>query len=225
MSIFATDAHTLAERVYHELRQRILTGKLLPGQRLSMRPIARSLRVSVMPVAEAFRMLSRDGLIESEARFGSRVRILDREALRQQHVVRLAVECEAARQCAAIATDTQLRSLTARARTLDEATRAEKPYQEVAKLDSMFHLRIASYSRVPALTEILTSNQLLRNLTRKGGYLASLKHRHELSGHTTIAQAIASRDTERAESAMRRHCTLSMEFQLEVFDDEPDMID
>src|SRR3990170_2843791 len=50
-----------------------------PGPRLSLRGVAGSLGMSMAPVGEALRELSRDGLVESEPRWGTRVRRMTAE--------------------------------------------------------------------------------------------------------------------------------------------------
>jgi DNA-binding GntR family transcriptional regulator len=64
---------TKSEFAYQELRRRILDGELPPGERLLLRPLAEELRLSVMPVRDALRMLERDGLVTSESHRGTTV--------------------------------------------------------------------------------------------------------------------------------------------------------
>jgi len=51
-------------QVYQSLRQRILTGGILPGRPVTLRGIAQQLRVSVMPVREAVRRLIAERALE-----------------------------------------------------------------------------------------------------------------------------------------------------------------
>ena len=44
---------TLGERVHAELRERLMSGELAPGQKMSLRTAAETLGVSIMPVREA----------------------------------------------------------------------------------------------------------------------------------------------------------------------------
>ncbi len=205
-------ADTLGRQAYRALRDRILEGQLQPGQRLSLRGMAHSLGMSMAPVGEALRELSRDGLVESEPGWGTRVRKMTAASLRSQHVLRTALEGEAARQCSQVASDAQLAELMELAAELDRRIDSHAEPEKIHGLDSEFHLRIAEMSGAPSLVEVLKANQLVRMLTR-GSVLARDVERPTLQ-HVHLVEAIQSRDAPRAGRAMREHCTRSMELQL-----------
>ena len=212
MEVKTFEADTLGRQAYRELRDRILTGQLQPGQRLSLRGVAGSLGMSMAPVGEALRELSRDGLVESEPGWGTRVRKVTLEAVRSQHILRTAVECEAARQCSRIASDAQHEELMSLANELDRRIDSGAQPDRIHGLDSGFHLRIAELSGAPSLVEALKTNQLVRMLAR-GSVLARDVERPKHQ-HVHLAEAIQSRNADRAEQAMREHCLRSMELQL-----------
>jgi DNA-binding GntR family transcriptional regulator len=215
------DEQTLGQRAYHELRERILAGELAPGQRLSLRNVAGDLGMSIAPVGEAFRELARDGLIENEPRWGARVRRIDLETLRNQHILRMAVECEVARQCVERASAMVLDELTAIAADLDRSVERNADPAEVFALDAAFHLRLAAASGAPALVESLKANQLVRLLARGCRIAHGMKDRPKRQ-HQDLVAAIASRDPDQAEREMRAHCVHSMRTQLEYFAASPD---
>ena len=126
---FTTD--TLGTRACQELRDQILTGQLKPGQRLSLRGVASALGVSMAPVGEALRELTRDGLVESEPGWGTRVRQMTVESLKSQHILRTAVECEAARNCCQLATDQQLAELLDLATELDRRIDSDEQPEKI----------------------------------------------------------------------------------------------
>ncbi|MEX0675885.1 MAG: GntR family transcriptional regulator [Pirellulales bacterium] len=203
---------SLGRQAYRALRDRILAGQLQPGQRLSLRGVANSLGMSMAPVGEALRELSRDGLVESEPGWGTRVRKMTADSLRSQHVLRMAVECEAARQTSRVATDAQLADLMDLAAELDRRIDSHAEPQRIHGLDSAFHVRIAELSGAPSLAEVLKANQLVRMLAR-GSVLAHDVERPTLQ-HVHLVDEFRSRDAPRAEQAMREHCEQSMELQL-----------
>ncbi len=209
---FAPDEEPLARRAYRTLRQQVIDGELRPGQRLPIRSIASSLGMSMAPVGEAFRELARDGLLEIEPGWGARVRRIDLEMLRNQHILRTALECEAIRHCAEKATGEEIAELEVAARELDRRVeRGAKP-EEVFELDSKLHLRIAQLSGAASLVESLKANQILRLLSR-GSVIAHKKKRPHRQ-HGQLVDAIRSRDPDKAERVMREHCVVSMELQL-----------
>ncbi len=207
-----TKSLTLSRQAYFELRDQILAGRLQPGQRLSLRGMANSLGMSMAPVGEALRELSRDGLVESEPGWGTRVRKMTADALRGQHVLRTAVECEAARRCATTASDAQLAELLNLATELDRRIDSHAEPDQIHGLDSQFHLQIAELAGTAILVEVLRANQLVRMLAR-GSMLAHDVERPALQ-HVHLVEEIQSRDAQRAEEAMRQHCVRSMELQV-----------
>src|SRR6195256_4185990 len=95
---------TLAHAAYGVVRRRILRGQLSLGQAVSRRKLAAELGMSFLPVSEALLRLEFEGLLESRPRAGTRVRIPSREDVRGHYIVREALEAQAARLFAAVAT-------------------------------------------------------------------------------------------------------------------------
>ena len=63
----------LRDVVFNPLRDAILTGKLVPGERLMENQLAEKLGVSRTPVREALRMLELENLVELVPRKGAQV--------------------------------------------------------------------------------------------------------------------------------------------------------
>ncbi len=68
-----------SERVAAALRERILSGEISPGSRILQEEVADRLGASRLPVREALRMLTAEGLVTLEPNKGARVPILDRQ--------------------------------------------------------------------------------------------------------------------------------------------------
>src|SRR4249919_1933380 len=95
---------SLSDRAYHAVRDEILRGQLRPGTPLSRRRLARQLGMSVLPVTDALRRLEGDGLVESRARAGTRVRVPSEKDVRELYELREALETQSARLFAERAT-------------------------------------------------------------------------------------------------------------------------
>lgn len=67
---------TVVELVVEKLRNRILNGKLPPGTQLRQEALAEELGVSRIPLREAFRLLSSEGLVELQPHRGAFVSLL-----------------------------------------------------------------------------------------------------------------------------------------------------
>lgn len=78
MTAQAIVRNTISEQVFSELRRRIATGQLSPGERLRPDEIARDLQVSQTPVKEALLRLDAEGLVDTKPRRGTVVRRVSR---------------------------------------------------------------------------------------------------------------------------------------------------
>jgi len=89
---------TKSRYAYDRLREQIVSGALAPGERLRLRALAESLGLSEMPVREALRMLSRDGLVEFEDHRGATVTEIPLEDVRAILSARMWLEILAVRE-------------------------------------------------------------------------------------------------------------------------------
>jgi DNA-binding GntR family transcriptional regulator len=89
---------TLPERLADQLRQRIAAGELQPGQRLPEQALSDSLGVSRNTLREAFRVLTRDGLITHAPNRGVFVAIPSIASIIDIYRVRRLIECQALAQ-------------------------------------------------------------------------------------------------------------------------------
>lgn len=89
---------TLAERLVDQLRQRIAAGELTPGQRLPEQQLSDSLGVSRNTLREAFRVLTRDGLVTHAPNRGVCVAVPSIASIIDIYRVRRLIECQALAQ-------------------------------------------------------------------------------------------------------------------------------
>lgn len=153
---------SLAGEAYVTLRERILRGELPIGQVVSRRKIATELGMSMLPVSEALRRLEFEGLLESRPRAGTRVRIPTEEDVRGHYVVREALEVQAAKLFAAVATAqerSELQRLAARVDALSARTDGDRFLY--LSLHEKLHRRIAEGAHCRPLCEAIEKNQVL----------------------------------------------------------------
>ena len=65
--------HSVADQVYFDLRNRILSGQIAQGERIVEASIAKSLGISRAPIREAVNRLTEAGLLESRTHYGTSV--------------------------------------------------------------------------------------------------------------------------------------------------------
>ncbi|MBW2283524.1 MAG: GntR family transcriptional regulator, partial [Deltaproteobacteria bacterium] len=58
---------TLRQQVYEQLKERMITAEILPGEQITLRNLAERLGVSLMPVREALWQLESEGAVVIEA--------------------------------------------------------------------------------------------------------------------------------------------------------------
>jgi DNA-binding GntR family transcriptional regulator len=89
---------TLAERLAQRIRNKLIAGELQPGQRLSEEALSTRLDVSRNSLREAFRLLTKDGLLRHEPNRGVFVATPSMASIIDIYRVRRLVECKALAQ-------------------------------------------------------------------------------------------------------------------------------
>ena len=196
---------TAARWIEAELRRRIQTGKLRPGARLVLAPIAGEFDVSITPVREALWRLQQEGLVAHRPSSGFRVARPDVTSLAGLWNVREALECQAARLCARRARKFHVAELTELARRAD-AVMGRKTRDETDEI--AFHTRVAAIAGYKELAD-----DLVRVLNLLGTF--SQPRINSRVTHARVVRAIASGDPDRAGKTMRAHVQCPTEDDLE----------
>lgn len=139
-------APSLVEVATRQLREEILAGALLPGQRLVEEQIVARFSISRAPLREAFRVLAQQGLVEHVPRRGARVTELSDADVDQLFGIRLALEQHAVRSTfptSPAPDDARLATLQGR---LAQMRAAERDGDELAKDDAhrAFHAEVVA---------------------------------------------------------------------------------
>jgi GntR family transcriptional regulator, rspAB operon transcriptional repressor len=201
---------SLADEAYVAIRGEILRGQLRPGSPLSRRRLARQLGMSVLPVSDALRRLEEDGLVESRARAGTRVRVPTETDVRELYELREALESQSARLFAQRATPAQRLELRRLAEGVDVlfsrlATSGDDPAFRFTVHDThvQFHMRIAEHAGSHLLKQMIERKHVLIQ-----NWLFDVTGRRTAlppGFHARLADAIVSGDPVKADEAMRAH--------------------
>lgn len=209
------DGNTLSAQVFEALRDEILGGTLTPGTRLVRRDLGARLGVSPIPVAEALFRLERDGLVESKPRSGAMVKRLSLEGVRNDQILRQALECEAARLSAENASDAQLQELYRLADALDELLAGGDPHSERGMEKHLeYHLTVALSSGYEILAQELRRVWLRRFVQLN--WINAVLYPVPPHWHRQLTDAIATRDPAYANAKMRHHVRFSIERYLDA---------
>ncbi len=101
MSSGPLQIESIADRVYAVLRERIVQGDLVLGERLRQEALAEELGVSRTPLREALRRLASEGFVELQPHRGAVVSGVSEEDMRASFEARFVIEPPAARLAAA----------------------------------------------------------------------------------------------------------------------------
>lgn len=202
--------HSVADQVYFDLRNRILSGQIAQGERIVEASIAKSLGISRAPIREAVNRLTEAGLLESRTHYGTSVIQMSTEKIRELYAVRNAVEALAIRAVAERHTAEDIKSLRTLIDTMSEfARKGDLPGLVDAELE--FHetlWRMAKNPYIEKVAGLLFDHLRLALTIDNAGYKNLMDVAQE---HEPLVQAIESRDPERAAKALAEHIMTSLE--------------
>lgn len=173
------------------LRQLVLTGELLPGEKVNQAELAQRLGVSRVPVREALASLRAEGLVEARPNTGYTVVRPTVEDLAEIYQMRALLEDAllATVDLAAVDVD-ELRRLNARLAELDPLTQ----FAEYREVNEAFHFAIfdASPQRMVRrqVAQLWTLSEFYRSLYVR----TDTAHRRVVDDHVRITDAIAAGD-------------------------------
>lgn len=200
----ALEKATEVQQAYQRLREAILQGELLPGQRLVEKELSERFGLGRAAIRTALAKLEQDGLVESEPYRGAWVRVITEEEAVEILEARMALECLAVRHAARKATPeaiARLRQIHAQM----EARFREGDLLGMSELNSLFHrtlVEISGHGAARRLIEALRA-QGVRHQFRT--VLVPGRSQRSLEEHRLILEAVAAHDEEGAERAMKAH--------------------
>lgn len=202
-----TPRETLGERVTTELRELLISGRVGPGDKLSLRKVAEALGVSMMPVREAISRLAADGALEVLPGRAVHVPVLTLAQFRELTRIRLVIEGFAAEEAARHAGAEDV----ARIGGFEQAFRlaaAEEPHDpgRMVAINRDFHFALYRAAGMPSLVE------MIERLWLKAGPILNLDMRSEatrikggtaVEAHAGILAALKARDAVAARAALQ----------------------
>jgi GntR family transcriptional regulator, rspAB operon transcriptional repressor len=205
-------ANSYSETGYNYLIQRILDGRLGPGEEINRKAIADELKMSLAPVNEAVAQLESEGFVEILPRKQTRVRVVRQEEVRGLLILREAIECQAARiYCGKI-----LKAGLPKLSKLANAVDVSKPGSlENEQAESQFHGALVALVGVPLLTAEF-QKVMRRRLFCKINAVLPYSTQPPLDNHARLLKKLQTNDPDVAEAAMRLHLERGREAVLHV---------
>lgn len=209
---------TLKQHVCQIIREKLLSGAVKPGSRLSDDLLARELGISRSPVREALGQLASEGLIEQRPRAGAFVKQLDRREVEELYEIREALERYAVRKAAAGIRAESLAQLRRLCREMRSFVRQHPKCgtkialaelrRRISSNDLAFHSLILEAAENRQMTKLVTDFKILMQIFV---HFVPAKH-DDFQGlintyryHRRITQALHKRDAKTAAVWMVRH--------------------
>jgi DNA-binding GntR family transcriptional regulator len=207
----------LTDDVHDVLVDMLMKHALAPGARLSIEALARTMGVSPTPVREALARIEATGLVLKSPHRGYMVSpLLTFDELRSLIELRLLVEPAAAAAAARLSSAEDAADLQACALSGGVGDDNDPAVNRLDMIyDATFHDRVAELAGNPWLRQALARLQSHLHMYRL------YYHAHHAAAtsteHAAIAAAIADRDPDAAEQAMRAHLETALRRSGEVF--------
>lgn len=193
----------VGEMLYRTLRERIISGQLRPGTRLSVPALAEEFQISRSPVRDAVIRLVQDDLARETMNRGAMVARIEGEELVSLYEAREALEWAVARLAAEKYSPGLRRRLLALLTEHRQVAEAGDMARHI-ELDAAFHREIRQAAHSPVLARMLDGVQsrvmiAMRTTSLTGGMVQAV------ADHQTIFEALGSGDPEAAGEAARAH--------------------
>ncbi|MDT0412611.1 MULTISPECIES: GntR family transcriptional regulator [unclassified Streptomyces] len=215
-------SETLGDQAYAAIRDAIVSGDLVRGQKVTERGLAESLDISATPVREALRRLEQDRLVERTGPRSVRIAKFAAEELREFTLIGDSLRALAARLAAEKSTAAERRAmraaldgadaLLARAAGIEAGGEEERAaIEEILERMRAFHALVDRASGNATLLHMLDMVDAFGTDERRGAVLseiggdrrAAVEERYRQ--HRAIYEAIASGDGDLAAALMGAH--------------------
>ncbi len=152
MAIEKISVKTLRQEVYDQLRDKIISAEILPGQTISLRELAQKFGVSLMPVREALWQLESERIIVIESNKRIRVNTLTAKEMEEALRLRLMLESTAVERACDLRPEDAIPKVKRLLGAMEASVNRPKIFM---RKNTQFHFSVYSYADSPLLLEIL----------------------------------------------------------------------
>ena len=195
---------TLGEQAYFAIRSAITSGILEPGERITERALAQTLQVSPTPVREALRQLEQEGLVIRTPNREVCVSDMPTASVAEMLLIQAALRGAAARLAAEKITDAEVAQIKAVLQENKEVLETG-PAELLLELADRFHALVDQASRNLTLMKFRETIMAFDPIDRLEALTDREQAQTPFQEHKSIADALAARDRDLAESLMRSH--------------------
>lgn len=201
------------------LREEIISGRLLPGSRITVAEVALRYGISQMPVREALKQLAGEGLIIFLPRKGARVVPINVDFVNHVYDLRGAIESLLVRLCVPHINNATMNKLDDLCRQSELAAEAGD-VKRLLSINREFHDSLNRLSGNPVALELYDRyTKLMGRLRQKYGVRPN-RVSEIAKGHATLVQALREQDADRLGNLVILQCELAKNDLISLMDDE-----
>ena len=202
-----------SQDVFMALRDKIVKGDIVPGEKLSEASLAKEFGISRTPIREALKRLESRKLLTYEQNKGMVVPTLDSQSVSELFVIREMMESKAASLAAKYATEEEIGIL--RDLVDEDWLRLDEP-AVLAKTNKLFHRTINQIAHNNYLIDLSSMLDESLSLLGKTTLLDKTRAEKTLRQHQLIVEAIEARDYVKAAAAAKDHVKSAYRARLRV---------
>lgn len=195
---------SLTNEIVDILRDRILKGEYVIGEKLVENQIATEFKVSRTPIRDAFKLLEEEGLIDSIPNKGSFAKGFTKQDMEDIYAVRKALEQLAVEWAIERIDAKEIKALERQIELMEFYTK-KKDSGKVMEINVAFHEIIYNATRSRFLAHILKSYRQYVQQARKATISEETNLEVVAIEHKEILKAIKAKDTESARDKIARH--------------------
>lgn len=183
----------LGDRVYQQIKERLIRGAYGPGDKLTVRGLAETLGVSSTPARDAINRLALEGALVYAGPKTVVVPTLDPEALEEITLMRLALEGLAAERSAARVANEDIEALKETQARINAALH-DRRYAEALWSNKEFHFSIYKLSGMPHLLATIETLWLRIGASFNDLYPEFAEAKYGIHNHMAALEGLAERD-------------------------------
>ena len=198
------DNHSLSSRVFHAIREDILSGKYRTNEELKEKTIGDELGVSRTPVREALRQLELEGLVSIIPNKGAYVVGITQKDMRDIYEIRSRLEGLCAKWAALHITKEQLDELEEIVFLADFHVK-KRNVEQLVELDNKFHETLYQACDSKELKHVLSDFHHYLQRVRKMTLMDDSRAKESNKEHMMIVEALKEHNAELAEKLATEH--------------------
>lgn len=211
---------TLSADVYGQFKELLISGRMMPGEQISLRNMAEALGVSVMPVREAVQRLAAEQALELSPNRTLRVPMMSVSQFREITSIRMNLEGMATAAAAAAMDNEEIQQVVHwHERFTHEMAKKNPDGSRLISFNKELHFAIYRGARMPVLLQLIEALWLrigpILNYDLRSGP-TRVGERVALSHHASLVEAIQRRDSEAARDALQADISSAAEFIISV---------